>query len=146
MPKAVKKSHLLSVRLTEAEREHLLTRAGGRTLSEYVKQTLFDGPLEGSRGGGIALANRTLLAHLLATLGGSHLAPNLERLAGQAEAGTLFADDDTTRRLRSACDDVRLMHNALMRGLGMKTRPISEREIDAAMEFNRGAGKPWGDA
>ncbi len=145
MPRRQNKSSLLSVRLTEEERAHLLTRAGGRTLTAYVRQALFDGPLEGSRGGGITLANRTLLAHLLATLGGSHLAPNLERLAREAELGTLFADDDTTRRLRGACDDVRLMHNALMRGLGMKTGPISEREIDAAMAFNRVA-KPWGDA
>lgn len=141
----VRKPAPLSVRLTEAERDHLLIRAGGQTLSAYVKQTLFDGPLAGSRGGGIALANRALLAHLLATLGGSHLAPNLERLAREAELGTLFADPETTTRLREACDDIRLMHNALMRGLGMKEKAASERELEAAGKFNKVA-KPWGDA
>lgn len=119
MSKPIAKTKLLSVRLTSDERDALEARAGGQTLSTYVKQTLFNGPVAIPRGSGITVANRTLLAHLLATLGGSRIAPNLERLAEEAKLGNLFCDEETTGRLIEACDDVRLMHNALMRGLGV---------------------------
>lgn len=139
MSDTLKRPTPLSVRLTQAERDALLIRAGGQTLSAYVKKVLFDGPQPLPRGGGMALANRTLLAHLLATLGGSDLAPNLDRLASEAEAGNLFADRVTTRRLRAACDDVRLMHNALMRGLGMKEGTPSRRELRMRDAFAKAA-------
>jgi hypothetical protein len=127
----------LSVRLTAAERSNLLARAGGRTLSAYVKAVLFhDAPVTAARGHGLALADRTLLAHLLATLGGSGTAPNLELLAREAEAGNLFCDGLTAVRLRQACDDVRLMHDALMRGLGTKPRDELSQERRVARAFN----------
>jgi hypothetical protein len=90
---------------------------------------LFDGSPQAHRG--LAVANRVLLTHLLATLGASNLAPNLERLAHEAESGELVADDEMVQALRIACDDVRLMHNALMRGLGKKEKPASRREREA---------------
>lgn len=137
MSKPLKAPAPLSVRLTQAERDALLIRAGSLTLSAYVKSVLFDGPQATPRGGGITLANRTLLAHLLATLGASHLAPNLAQLASEAAVGNLFADEETTQRLIEACDDLRLMHNALMRGLGMREKTASHHEIDATVAFNR---------
>ncbi len=129
----------LSVRLTQTERELLLARAGTMTLSAYVKQVLFDGSVPIPRGGGITLANRTLLAHLLATLGASRLAPNVERLADEAKLGNLFADEETVARLVEACDDIRLMHNALMRGLGMREKPAGRHERSASDVFNDAA-------
>ena len=129
----------LSVRLTQTERDTLLARAGGETLSNYVKQILFDGPPSAYRG--LPMADRALLSHLLATLGGSNLAPNLDRLADDAEMGILIEDKETTRLLRQACDDVRLMHNALMRGLGRKEKAPSLREAGLTATFNR-AAKP----
>lgn len=120
-----------------------MIRAGGQALSAYVKSVLFDGPQSLHRGGGVTLANRTLLAHLLATLGASRLAPNLETLAREASDGNLFADEETIQRLIEACDDLRLMHNALMRGLGMKEKTASSHERDASGAFNRSA-KPGG--
>jgi hypothetical protein len=143
MPKPLK-STLLSVRLTPAERDALLLRAGGSTLSAHVKAVLFEGPQPTQRTSGVTVANRTLLAHLLATLGASRLAPNLERLAHEAFVGNLFADEETIRRLAEACDDVRLMHNALMRGLGMKEKSASHHEISASAAFNL-ASKPGDD-
>lgn len=129
----------LSVRLTQAERDSLLVRAGGQTLSAFVKQCLFDTGSAPQRSGGMMLANRVLLAHLLATLGASQLAPNLDRLAKEADDGDLFADEDTIRRIHEACDDVRLMHNALMRGLGKKEKAPSRKQLDAEAAFNRAA-------
>lgn len=136
----VKKTSPLSVRLTQAERDNLLNRAGGLTLSDFVKQVLFDGAPQVHSG--LAVANRTLLAHLLATLGASNIAPNLDALAQEAEHGNLAADDETIKAIRQASDDIRLMHNALMRGLGKKERAPSRRQreaIDAANAFNDAA-------
>lgn len=136
MPKPVTRQPTpLSVRLSQAERDHLLARAGGHTLSAYVKAVLFDGSAPAPRANALAGANRTLLAHLLATLGASRIAPNLDRLAHEAEVGNLYADDETTARLREAADDVRLMHNALMRALGQREKSKSRHEISAAKEF-----------
>lgn len=141
MPRAVSKRLApLSVRLSEAERESLTIRAGAQPLSTYIKRALFDGAAPVSRG--MSREDRTLLAHLLATLGKSNVAPNLERLAQAAESGNLFADEDTTGRLRQACDDVRLMHNALMRGLGKKERTASNREVQARRQFQMAAHGP----
>lgn len=142
MSKPLDKPSPLSVRLTQTEREALLVRAGGLTLSAYVKRALFEAAPP-PPGNGLTVANRTLLAHLLATLGASHLAPNLERLAHEAALGNLVAGEHTTTRLLDACDDVRLMHNALMRGLGLKEKAASQRELDAAAAFNTAAGS-WG--
>src|SRR5665213_3820390 len=115
MPRAVSKRPApLSVRLAEAERESLTIRAGTQPLSTYVKSALFDGAAT-PMPRGMSREDRKLLAQLLATLARSSVAPNLERMAGAAESGSLFVDEDTTKRLRQACDDVRLMHNALMR-------------------------------
>jgi hypothetical protein len=93
----------------------------------------------------VSVANRTLLAHLLATLGASRLAPNLDRLAHEAALGDLLIDEVTATRIIEACDDVRLMHNALMRGLGMREKSPSAHEIDASAAFAKVA-KPRGDA
>jgi hypothetical protein len=127
MSDTVKKPAPLSVRLTQAERDALLIRAGGLTLSSYVKQVLFDNASPAPHGNGMALANRTLLAHLLATLGASRVAPNLERLVHDVSLGDLLIDEVTATRIIEACDDVRLMHNALMRGLGMRENPSGWR-------------------
>lgn len=140
MARSVKQATPLSVRLTQAERDNLITRAGGLSLSEFVKQVLFDGapPVHS----GLAVANRTLLAHLLATLGASNIAPNLDTLAREAEYGTLAVDEETIKAIHQASDDIRLMHNALMRGLGKKERAPSRRQreaMEAAKAFNDAA-------
>jgi len=139
MPRALtRQPSPLSVRLTEDERANLTARAGTMTLSSYVKRVLFEGA-KLARMPSSNLADRALLAHLLATLGGSDLAASLYRLARAADSGSLPVDDETVRRLRLACDDVRLMHNALMRGLGKETREPSERELRASVAFCKAA-------
>lgn len=131
----------LSVRLTKEERADLTARAGTLTLSEYVKRRLFgdDAPTKLPSS---MLADRNLLAQLLATLGGSDVAASLYRLARAADSGSLPVDEDIVRRLRVACDDVRLMHNALMKGLGKETREPSDRERIASAAFRTAAGDP----
>jgi Tfp pilus assembly protein PilN len=125
--------------LTPDERENLEIRAGALPVSTYVKRQLFNDQRRAATQFRKASPDRTLLAQLLATLGGSRLAPNLRALADEAEVGSLAADEETVGRLMQACDDVRLMHNALMRALGLEEKPPSRHEIDASAEFNEAA-------
>lgn len=135
MPDAVgKRPSPLSVRLSDSERQELERRADGEALSAYVKRQLF------AEAAKPAPANNALLAQLLATLGGSRVASNVARLAQAAETGSLVADDGTTRRLIEACDDIRLMHNALMRGLGKAERAPSGHEVRARAAFAAARG------
>lgn len=132
----------LSLRLTPDERQNLELRAGDLPVSTYVKRQLFNDQRQAATQFRKASTDRVLLAQLLATLGGSRLAPNLRTLADEAEVGTLIADDETVHLLKQACDDVRLMHNALMRGLGLHEKAPSQHEIDASAAFNRAAEGP----
>jgi hypothetical protein len=127
-----------SIRLTEEERQQLSKRAGARAIGSYVKGVLFG---DGERRAAPArvTADRALLAKLLAVLGQSQVGPNLDALARAAASGSLLADPETTARLHGACDDVRLMHNALMRALGKDERPASGHELRATEQFRRAA-------
>jgi len=129
----------LSLRLTVEERQSLEARAGGLPVSTYVKRQLFGDERRSATRFRRVSADQALVAKLLSVLGQSRIAPNLDLLASQARAGNLFADAATTRQLLDACDDVRLMHNALMRALGMHEKAASSREMRAAAEFNEAA-------
>lgn len=136
MPQAIKRPVPLSIRLSVAERADLERRAAGASLSSFVKDALFSTGSNSVRNDGVQVANRVLLAHILAALGASNIAPNLDRLRRSAEWGELDGDEATIRDLRQACDDIRVMHNALMRGLGLKEAAPSRREQGIAAAFN----------
>jgi hypothetical protein len=140
MPKPLREPPV-SIRFSKSEREALTRRAGLNSLSGYVKSVLFmDRPVS-DRTAGTTLADRAILARLLAVMGASSIGPNLARLAEAADTGTLFVDDHVTTQLHEACDDVRLMHNALMRGLGKQERAASRREQRAREAFNNAANE-----
>lgn len=129
----------LSIRLTPDERKNLELRSGTVPVSTYVKRQLFNDQRSAATQFRKASPDRTMLAQLLAVLGESRIAPNLRTLADEAEVGTLIADPETTERLIQACDDVRLMHNALMRALGLREKAPSQPEVNASEAFNRAA-------
>ena len=55
---------------------------------------------------------------MLACLGASRLASNLNQLAKATHVGNFYFDDDTKRSIKQACDDIRAMRILLMRALG----------------------------
>lgn len=127
----------LSIRLTDEERQQLACRAGSRPIGTYVKGVLFGEDANRRVAPVRVTAERALLAKLLAVLGRSNIGPNLDALARATDSGSLIADDATTTRLRDACDDVRLMHNALMRALGKEERAASDHELRASAAFRQ---------
>lgn len=120
-----KKLPPFSLRLTFEERARLEELAGNEPLGSYIKRRVFNG----KGGGGKRARSRQRrpikdeqkLAQVLAMLGQSRIANNLNQLAKAANLGTLPMMPDTERDIRRACADVALMRRELLRALGHRT-------------------------
>jgi len=114
-----------SLRLTAEQRRALEARAGTLPLGEYIRGRLFsDDPRpEPVRRHPRPVKDHKALAEVLARLGASRLASNLNQLARAANAGALPVTPQTEAALRQACADIAAMRAALMRALGFKETP-----------------------
>lgn len=111
-----------SLRLTFEERARLEQLAGDEPLGAYIKRKVFDGKGCGTKRARSRtrrpIRDEQKLAHVLAMLGQSRLANNLNQLAKAAHIGTLPVLPDTEREIRKACADIALMRRELLRALG----------------------------
>ena len=132
-----------SLRLTFEERARLVETAGTMPLSAYIKSLLFvdDAPRYRKRRKASS-ADTKLLAELLACLGASRLANNLNQLAKAANTGSLFFDPDTKSDIKRASDDIRVMRLMLMQALGLKVDVETRPKESAAQSFARVAAAP----
>ena len=114
-----------SLRLTFEERARLEQLAGDEPLGAYIKRKVFDGKGAGTKRAlsrtRKPIKDEQKLAHVLAMLGQSRLANNLNQLAKAAHIGTLPVLPDTEREIRKACADIALMRRELLRALGHRT-------------------------
>ena len=62
------------------------------------------------------------LAEVLACLGASRIANNLNQLAKAANSGSFYFDRETKAQINAACGDIRVMRQLLMTALGMQAR------------------------
>lgn len=109
----------LSIRLNDGHRKQLTALADGLPLSSYIKAVLFrDDAAALRRPPRAVTADRQLLARVLAALGESRLASNLNQLAYAANSGSLFCDDQIAARLTEACSEVSAIRVLLMQALG----------------------------
>jgi hypothetical protein len=110
-----------SLRLTESEKSNLVARAGERSLAAYIKECLFSGTApKRARQAGVAVHDKDALAKVLALLGRSRLANNLNQLAYAINIGSLPLTPETEEDLRAAIAEVREMRQLLLAALGMK--------------------------
>lgn len=111
-----------SLRLTFEERAKVEAQAGEMPVGAYIKSLLLteDAPKYRKRRKP-PVADRELLAQVLACLGSSRLASNLNQLAKATHVGNFYFDHDTKRSLKQACDDVRAIRILLMQALGQNT-------------------------
>lgn len=120
-----KKLPPFSLRLTFEERARLEELAGSEPLGSYIKRKVFNGKGAGSRRARSRkrrpIKDEKKLAQVLAILGQSRIANNLNQLAKAANIGTLPMMPDTERDIRRACADVALMRRELLRALGHRT-------------------------
>lgn len=109
----------ISFRPTEEEREQLLRDADGMSQSAYIRQCLF-GRKASKRV--VPEADRVLLAQILAKLGESRIANNLNQIAYHANCGSLLLDDVTIEEINEACLHVAWMRTQLIEALGLKDK------------------------
>lgn len=127
-----------SLRLTCEERTWLEQQSAGLPMGAFIKSHLFGAGYKPRRTRGKApIKDHKQLAELLACLGASRIANNLNQLAKSANSGTLYFDFDTKRDINRACDDVRNMRLMLMRSLGMKIQEGHKRPETTSQSFSR---------
>lgn len=118
-------SPIFKMRLTAEERARLERDAGDTPLATYIKFRLLNGlpdlaSLRPALPCGRPATDTQLIAQLLAVLGQSHLANNLNQLAKAANMGTLEVRPETEQELLDACAAVKAMRQDLISALGLK--------------------------
>lgn len=132
-----------SLRLTFEERAKLERSAGSMPVSAYIKSLLFaeDAPHYRSRRKAPE-ADEKLLAEVLACVGASRIANNLNQLAKAANSGTLYFDNETKADIKRACDDIHMMRQLLMRALGVGADQAVRVKESVSQAFTRAAALP----
>ena len=126
MPEKKKRDAPLSLRLSRDERARLDRDAAGMTLGAYIKWRLFDPDRPSPRSRGKApVRDHALLSQLLALLGSSRLASNLNQLAKAANSGSLPMTSDVSAALLAACRDIAAIRQMLMQALGLNGEDMS---------------------
>lgn len=110
----------VTLRLTEDENRQLRRLAAGMTISAYIRQCIFgDKAAKRTRKNYAPIQDHTELARLLAMLGETRLANNLNQLAHQANCGNLQVDESVLERLEETYGHVISMRDTLIRTLGL---------------------------
>ncbi|MBL1438167.1 MAG: plasmid mobilization relaxosome protein MobC [Rhodobacteraceae bacterium] len=112
-------------------------------LGSYIKSLMFaaDAPKYRKRRKAPEIDEKAL-AELLACLGASRIANNLNQLAKAANTGSLYFDDETKRVLNRACNDVQAMRELLLKALGVATNGNGKIIESTSQSFARVAAKP----
>lgn len=110
-----------SLRLTEAERADLCSRAGTMPLGAYIKSELFSGRTRAKRSTVATAIDQKSLAKVLALLGQSRISSNINQIAKAANIGTLPLTPDVEADIKEACAHVSEVRNALIDALGLKS-------------------------
>lgn len=113
-----------SLRLSQADRERLERDSRGMSLASYIRWRLFapDSPPPRQRGK-VPVKDQQALSGLLAHLGKSQLANNLNQLARAANSGSLPVGPDVEAALLRAAAEVTAMRALLIEALGLKDGP-----------------------
>lgn len=109
-----------SLRLTFEERARLEQEAGDMSLGAYVRSRLFDNSRPApKRRSKKPVKDHAALAQVLALLGKSHIANNINQLAKAANTGSLPVNIETERALNDAVQDVANIRRTLLAALNL---------------------------
>lgn len=116
--------HPVSLRMTFEEKANLEKAAAGMSLAAYIRWRLFapDMPPPRTRGN-FPVKDHKALAQLLALLGQSRLANNVNQLARAANTGSLPVTPDTEEALLTAVREVAKMRALLIQALDVDVMP-----------------------
>ncbi|WP_232820682.1 plasmid mobilization relaxosome protein MobC [Thalassobius sp. I31.1] len=108
-----------SLRLTDDERQRLEMQAGGMPLASYIKSVVFAEDASRHRARRKPpVAEQQLLAEVLARLGQTRHANNLNQIAKHLNQGTLVVDPELEEDLNRALAEIAWMRVTLMQALG----------------------------
>lgn len=114
----------ITFRLTDDERRELLRSSNGMALSSYIRQCLFGEQAARRRTSAYRpVQDQQQIARVLAMLGTSRIANNLNQLAYQANAGSLLVDEETLRKIEEAYTHVCDLRDTLVAALGLIEEP-----------------------
>lgn len=127
-----------SLRLSFEERVRLQRAAGDLSISAYIKSLLFadDAPVHRARGK-TPVKDHRALAEVLACLGATRIANNLNQLAKAANSGSIYLDRETKAQIEAASNDIRVMRQLLMQALGMQLGGEPQGRQSASQSFAR---------
>ncbi|MEM9897885.1 MAG: hypothetical protein AAF742_00730 [Pseudomonadota bacterium] len=115
-----KRTPPFSLRLSDDERDELVAKAGSMALATYIKSVVFaDAAPRYRKRRKPPVAEQQLLAEILARLGSSRTASNLNQIAKHLNQGTLVVDDELEADLHRAVAEVAWMRVKLMEALGV---------------------------
>ncbi len=113
-----------SLRLTFEERQKLEALASGDALGSYIKSVVFNEAAKPAKRRHLhPVKDQAALTQVLAQLGQSRLANNLNQLAKLANLGSLPMTPDVESALIEAVRDVAAMRQAIIRALGLDDVP-----------------------
>ena len=111
-----------SIRLTDDEKRVLLDRAGKESLGTFVRGLILtdasQAPRRKARRAKAPIRDHEALARVLAALGQSRIANNLNQIAKAVNIGVLPVTPETEQDIRAACSAVASMRAHLMSALG----------------------------
>lgn len=127
-----------SLRLSFEERVKLRHAAGDMPIAAYIKSLLFadDAPVYRTRGKS-PVKDHKALAEVLACLGASRIANNLNQLAKAANSGSFYFDGETKAQISAACGDIKVMRQLLMSALGMQLGEEPSGKQSTSQSFAR---------
>jgi len=114
-------THHIGFRVTPYEKARLHKKAGSKPLSAYIRTQLLGDDVTPRKARRAPKRDDVLLCKVLAALGNSRLASNLNQIAKAANRGALPVTEELSGDLQSACLDIQAMRMALMMALGFKT-------------------------
>lgn len=107
----------ITLRLTAEERAQLRKDAAGTSQSAYIRSRLFSG--KGTRKN-TPVKDRDILSQVLARLGQTRIANNLNQIAHAANYGALLLDEETEEEIKQACAEINWIRVQLIVALGLK--------------------------
>lgn len=107
-----------SLRLTNEERQRLEDQAGALPLASYIKSVVFaDAAPTYRKRRKPPVAEQQLLAAVLARLGETRTASNLNQIAKGMHQGTLIVDEELEADLNAAIAEIAWMRATLIKAL-----------------------------
>lgn len=118
-----------SVRLTLKERAQAERKAGCMPLGSYIRFLVLgdDAPINRTRGKR-PVGDQEALGRVLAALGASRIANNLNQLAKAANSGSLPITPETEAILQETCAAILSMRDDLMQALGSQPESTHDPE------------------